>query len=266
MKNLLMFLVFSLITVVFLGSFTVNTGETAIVVSKTHHNTYYNKPGLYFALPFFNTVNLIYMNNREAIVSLGLNSESGNNYVKQNIESGNKQIVIDLLVNWHVNSATDYFSVLQKNGQVDFNKNLVDNISNSLLRKIHGQNISSLNQLNSILNDAQIIKNLGVSLDSVNIVSVDFIDNASAAKAIVVDSDASNSTSHSILDMQNKMIESAYYQAQMIKTDTEINQAMKYHQIETENPKFYNYFRLIDVYKTSSKDKLDVPAFNKLYH
>lgn len=264
MKNILMLIGLGLITLIFLGSFTVNESENAIVVSQNHHTTNYNKPGLYFALPFYNTVNLIYMSNREAIVSIALAPESGNKYVKSDLQSGSNQILVDLLVNWHVANSSDYFQNLKKIGQVDFNKNLVDNILNSLLHKINGQGLLKLNQLSDILDKSVNIQKLGISLDSISIVSINFAQ--MDIKQALTESQSTVYKNNSTLDLQNKMIESAYYQAQIIKTAAEINQANKYDQIKKANPKFYNYFRLIDVYKTSAKDKLDVPAFDKLYH
>lgn len=267
MKNIIILLALGLITAIFLGCFTVNTGENAIVSGKLKKEHYYANPGLYFMLPGLEHVDYIYMNNREAVVSLILDSESMGIYqiVNDNKESSSQTMKISLLVNWHVTTGGKYYKYLQKNGQLNFNKAINENISDRLLAKINGLDMQSLNQLNGIISSSINIAELGISLDQISIISVEPIYNISNTEEITAPSAVNNIIPNSNLEMQNKMIESAYYQAATIKTQAEIYQAEAYNHIKKANPKFYNYFRLIDVYKNSAKSKLDVPPFDRLY-
>jgi modulator of FtsH protease HflC len=268
MKNLVV-LLFLVIAFIFAGCFTVNSGENAIVTSKIQATKYYSKPGLYFSVPFADKVNLIYMNNREALLNINLSEESGNNYKLKESSSSldQKGLRIAVLVNWHVVNGQDYYKALQKNGQIEFNKMLFDNIYKNFLDKINGLSVESLNNISKIDIAPIIITNMSVSIDSIRVLSVGFYSEKNeepvmknTKESVEVDTNSSD------LDLQNKMIESAYYQAANIKTQTEIYQAKMYNTIKKENTKFYNYFRLINVYKNSAKSKSDVPSFDSLYH
>lgn len=269
MKNFVILIFLCGVAFICLGSFTVNVGENAFVISKIDKTRYYDKPGLYFAIPIVEKVDYIYVNNREAVFSTILTVESSDGYklFVNNQESSTRAIKISLLTNWHVDNAKDYYNYLQKNGQLNFNQSLVENISNVLLERINGLAIESLNQLNTIVDHSMNLPTIGVNLDKISILSVEPVDNTVPSPEILVESVAKSPIhNNSSLDLQNKMIESAYYQAAMIKTQTEIEEARAYGEIKKESPKFYNYFRLINVYKDSAKNKADVPPFKSLYY
>lgn len=269
MKNFIILIFLCGVAFISLGAFTVNVGENALVVSKINKTRYYDKPGLYFALPIVEKVDYIYVNNREAVFSTILTIESIGVYrvFVNNQESSTKALKISFLSNWHVSNGKTYYSYLQKNGQLNFNQSLVENISNTLLDRINGLSIESLNQLNLIVDNSINLPTMGTSLDKISILSVEQVDNTVSLPENIVESVVAKiTTPSSPLDLQNKMIESAYYQASRIKTQTEIEEARAYDRIKKENLKFYNYFRLINVYKDSAKSKADVPPFKNLYY
>jgi len=265
LRNFFILIFLGLITFVFWGCFTVNSSENAIVLSQSGKTRCYTKPGLYFRIPIYEQVELIYMNNREAFLSIVVNPESGNNYKNFDSKIESQVVKVDLLVNWHVTNPRAYRNLLVQNGQISFDKMLFENISKILLIRIHGLDVGGINQLQQILPANLVLAQMGLSLDNISITSTEFVQNNLVAtapdvpKPRVIDENAS-------IDLQNKMIESSFYQAEAIKTQTEIYQARMYDKIKRQNPKFYNYFRLIDVYKNSAKSKADVPPLNKLYY
>jgi hypothetical protein len=68
-----------------------------------------------------------------------------------------------------------------------------------------------------------------------------------------------------VLDNLPISLESAYYQAQILKTNTEIEQAKMYQSISNQEPRFYKYFRKLQMYKTNAKSKNDLPPLDELY-
>jgi hypothetical protein len=98
---------------------------------------------------------------------------------------------------------------------------------------------------------------LGVSIDQVNLLNIKFIDEIPPP----VKTDASTpKTSQS--DVAN--LESAYYQASLIKSRTKLNVDVINQSMQIKDPKFYEYFKTLKTYEQDAKTKADVPPLSQI--
>lgn len=262
MKQLLLLLI---VAVLFLlaGVFTVNMGQNAIVTNTLNKHESQYQPGIHFVWPLIEQIDYVYMNNREGMLTIPVDFG----------ESGSVQV--DILMNWHVVNSAKYLQLINKSNETGFNKLLTGVVVNVVHDYAESSSLIAFNQVTDLLPGPIPLNDLGVSLDKLTIANVgmlaDRTDDGSQVQQVNstqiqnTSSDAQTTTLDSSHDNANMMIESAYYAAQKIKTDAEIKQAALYSQIKKEDRKFYDYFRLIDVYKNSAISKADVPPFKQLY-
>ncbi|HMT03116.1 MAG TPA: SPFH domain-containing protein [Burkholderiales bacterium] len=225
------------------GVFTVDERENVVLTDYRNNHIVYAK-GIHFALPLINHINYIFMNQRNFLFEIS----------KQLTTKELNQIKLNILVNWHVVNPITYLSVVKKYGSTEFNNIL----AKELILKV--ESFVSSNTLNHI-NQKREINNMPIQLDNLGIIVEKLeIENLSLLPPPELSSGSSS------VNNKQKLIKDAYYQAQQIKTDTQVEEAKLYSQIKNKNPKFYDYFRKIEIYKASAKSRSEVPSLKQLYN
>lgn len=248
MRMIIILILFVLI-VGTLGVFTVSPREYALVSNHWHKEQMYTT-GVHFAFPGIDTVKYVYMNERSSVLTIP----------KTITVDGQANVKTEVLINWHVVKPLLYLNSLQKLEMVGFNKELVKNILDAIQNNHQASDLLFLNQSGSLLNAPLIINQLGIVIDKVA------INNLIVVSLPIAKNIESQQVAPNILTVSNSLqIESAYYKAQAIKTQTEILQAKMYQQIQQQNPKFYDYFRKVEIYKNTAKSKADIPSLQQLY-
>ncbi len=225
------------------GVFTVDDRENVVLTDyRNNHKVYV--VGTHFALPLINHINYIFMNQRNFLLEIS----------KQLTTKDLSKIKLNILVNWHVINPIIYLSVVKKYGSTEFN-NLVDK---ELILKV--ESFAASNTLSHI-NQKKEINDMPIQLDNLGIIVEKLeIENLFLLPLPELLSGVSN------VNNKQKLIKDAYYQAQQIKTDTQVEEARLYSQIKNKNPKFYDYFRKIEIYKASAKSRSEIPPLKQLYN
>ena len=266
MKKL--FLTAVIVVVILLtGVLTVNVGQNAVVYNSLSKRERVLAPGIYFTLPFIEQTTYIYMTNRSSVVVLPVKFIDGGN------------ATVSMLVVWHVTSPAVYLDVVN-HGHNSVEQGLTAIVTQVVQSYATRASLAVFNGMQILAVDPATTNNLGVSLDSITINTIvqPVVNNTARGDTPQAESQQmvmptmvaaapSNVVNGSsiVATPDRLMIESAYYSAQKIKTATEIQEAALYNQIKVKDQKFYNYFRLIDVYRNSASSKAEVPPLEKLY-
>ncbi len=237
-------LVLLLFIVIVSGVFTVDERENAVLIDYSKQHIVY-LPGIHFALPLINQINYVFINERSSFFEVPqlLNTKDLN------------KVKLSVLINWHVIDPIIYLNIIKKYGSNEFNKELTKELSLKIESFAMEYTLAHLNQIEKINEFPVKLSSLGIIVDSLLIENLSLLPQTSLV-----------TESKSLSENKQKVIEAAYYKAQGIKTATQIEEAQLYNQIKNKNPKFYEYFRKIDIYKTSAKSKNEVPPLKQLYN
>ncbi len=286
MKNLLVILVMAIIIFLFVGIFTVNQNQVAVVSNNYTTTQQIYTAGIHWYTPIWQNVDYVYTNNRSSVVSLG------DNLLTQDKQS----VTMSLLVSWEV---IDPIAYLSKQKMPDGDVNLSSVITKEIRAQI--ESLVATSDLSQLNDDITLISSINTELakygikitvvDTISLWSNTLLANNSM-ESIVIQGNVSTQEESSLLisnsiqstitqddittqpnmEMQQKFavanslsIESAFNEANRIKTDTAIQEAQIYKEIRAQNPKLYNYMRQMDVYRQTSKSKADIPPLGKLY-
>lgn len=275
MKKLIVFLLV-LFSFLSLGIIIVDERQNAVVTNVFSHKQQVLPKGLHFILPGIERVSYVFMNQREAAVTVMLNFND-----TATVEAG-------ILVVWHVTNPAKYLNYFIKD---EFNKQLTEEVLRITASRVQSTNLSTFNQLHNLLVSPLYIEKLGIVITEIlpnelslisrpKTVAGSISSNAEDAENVtknessqnmpVVESTIDNS-GYALRNGSNDgddlfIIESAYYQAQMIKVQTEIEQAKMLAPLQEKDQHFYNYYRELQIYKDSAKSKQDMPPLDKLYH
>lgn len=235
------------IGIFFFGIITVDERQNAIVKNVITKNESILTPGLHFSWPLIERVSYIFMNKRSGLLTMQVNFE-----IVTNVEVG-------AVVEWVVIEPKVYYAAIKND---TFSKGLAQKVKQVLDIRAKTTNLSTFNQLNNLLTDPQIETGLGIEIFKISPAELKVNE-----VEIVKSSDAINEKGNITIDNHNSVtqIESAYYQAQMIKTQTEIEQAKMFQPLEEKSPKFYSFFRKLQIYKTAAKSKKDMPPLEEIY-
>lgn len=207
------------------------------------------KSGIHFVWPFINRVGYIFMNQRTAAVTVMLNFSDG-----QTVEAG-------MLIDWQVVDPVKYLAYAVTD---DFNKELTSRVFQITSSRVRSTNLSTFNQLHNLLSKPVYENDLGIVIidilpNELNLVVKPTAEVSPILAPIVTTESTTWKADNSLA------IESAYYQAQLIKTQTEIEQARMLAPLEEDDPRFYKYFRKLQIYKDSAQSKQDLPELDGLY-
>lgn len=248
MKKL--FLIF-IIFFIFLYSsiFSVKGYQVAIATNSLTKSEKVFKLGSYFMLPFIEKVTYINLNHQTSLLSTPVVVD------KQNYN-------INIAVDWYITSPLQYYNYIKVNSETDVSKIISLNIKNKLSDTLTSvATLDELNQLQSVINKAIYIKDLGVTINSATVIKVTLLQNSITQTPPPTINN--NTTSPAINN--TRLIESAYYISQKIRDQTAIEEANLYKSIENKDPRFYEYFRKLETYKENSTSKEDIPPLDKLY-
>ncbi len=207
------------------------------------------KPGIHFVWPFINRIGYVFMNQRKAAVTVMLNFSEG-----QTVEAG-------MLVDWQVVDPVKYLEYAIAD---DFTKELTALVFKITASRVQSTNLSTFNQLHNLLSQPAYENDLGIVIIDILPNELNLVVKPTAEVAPILTSLAV--TESMPLEIDNSLaIESAYYQAQLIKTQTEMEQARMLAPLEEDDPRFYMYFRKLQIYKDSAQSKQDLPELGSLY-
>ncbi|MCX8515158.1 MAG: SPFH domain-containing protein [Burkholderiales bacterium] len=222
---------------------TVYERQMGVVVNQISHKNYILNPGLHIVLPLIETDSIIDLNPHNVVVTTNVALAN-----KSNIE-------ISVTGQWQVVDALKYYLATSKSN--NFDQLIANNIMQVINNRANTTNLFTLNQLNNLLLAPVSLTQLGVVITSITINQINLAALSSNARG------ASDNNVQSQPD--TALIESAYYTAQEIKTQTGIEQAKMMEQIQNKDDKFFNYFRKLQVYKDSAKSKQEMPSLDQLY-
>ena len=286
MKNLLVILGLAIIIFLFIGVFTVNQNQVAIVSNNYTPTQQIYNAGIHWYTPIWQNVDYVYTNKRSSVVSLG------DNLLTQDKQS----VTMSLLVSWEVIDPAAYLSTQKTpDGEVNLSSIMTNEIRTQIESLVATSDLSQLNDNITLMDSINTeLAKYGIKINAVDTISLwsNTLLANNSTESIVVQGNVvtqeesalliSNSVQSASMqdniatqrnmEMQRKVvvanslsIESAFNKANQIKTDTTIQEAQIYKEIRAQNPKLYNYMRQIDVYHQTSKSKADIPPLEKLY-
>lgn len=252
MMKKIVLLITLIISILLFGIISIDERQNVVVTNLVSKNKYTLTPGLHFVWPGIEQVNYIFMNQRDAEFTTMLTFDNNTN------------VEVSSVVLWKVVNPLVYFEQNSKLQITGFNKVLAQNVLQIVMTRAKSTNLSTFNQLNNLLSDELPLKDLGIIITSIAPNELRIVTPVSVA-APVKKIEASEAIKIDQPRIVQIPIESAYYQAQMIKTQAEIQQANMLQQLEEKDPKFYSYFRKLQIYKNSAKSKQDMPPLEDLY-
>jgi regulator of protease activity HflC (stomatin/prohibitin superfamily) len=244
----LMILLLLLGVILLAGTFTVSERETAVVTSYRHQQQVYPR-GIHFAWPGISSVRCIYINERNSILTIPVK-------FSQPIES---EMQVEVLVEWQVTQPIKYLNQLSQLGTLGLNNLLVEEVA-KVLAEAKLTDLNQFNQQNSLIHAPVNLASLGIRVDRIKITKLKHLPRLLKTQLY---------TKPVKLEPQvvsTQVIESAYYKVQMIKAQTEIDEENLYQQLKAQNPKFYAYFRQIELYRNKAESVADIPPLQQLYN
>ncbi|HLX53927.1 MAG TPA: hypothetical protein VKR58_08295, partial [Aquella sp.] len=94
-------------------------------------------------------------------------------------------------------------------------------------------------------------------IDKLSLLNIKFIDEV--VLPVKVDASAIKSVKN-----EDTNLESAYYQANLIKTKAKLDVDVINQSMQIKDPKFYEYFKTLKTYEQEAKTKADVPPLSQL--
>ena len=251
--------IYILMIILFIGlyssAFTVKDSGVAIVTNSYNNSRQMYTTGMYLTLPFIQQVNYVEVNQRSSVFVIPFTINSVNNLTDtQESVTNDHNYQIKTLISWHITQPIIYFEYMQKKSDTGISKILAINVESSVITQLKQiTDATKLNQLQNILNAPLFLSTIGGVMDNLSIINITKITNAT-------ESALQNNIPDNI-----PAIESAYYFAQKTKDQTSMAEINLYHQIENKNPRFYEYFRALELYKTNAKSKSELPPLTQLY-
>jgi hypothetical protein len=239
-KKIVVLILFSLIFLTF-GTINVDERQSVVVTNIINKKQSIIAPGLHFVWPFIDRVDYIFINKREALFTI-------NTQFKDNVN-----VELSTLLQWQVINPLIYLAQA-----ANFHKLLGERVTNIVHSRIATTDLSTFNQLNDLITDPLVESDLGIKIIRVSLSQLKIMSIPVPALPIPINKPY-------VLDNLPISLESAYYQAQILKTNTEIEQAKMYQSISNQEPRFYKYFRKLQMYKTNAKSKNDLPPLDELY-
>jgi membrane protease subunit HflC len=250
-----------------MSMFTVDQRERAIVFQLGEVKEVITTPGLHFKWPFIQNVRFF-----DARI-LTLDTPDAERY----ITSEKKNLLVDTFVKWKINDAKQFYKSVGDETQA---QTRISQTVNATLREEFGkhtvQEVVSEDRdtiMKAVRERAnQDAKQIGVEIIDVRLKRVDLPQEVSDSVYKRMDAERKSvanqlrsegsAASERIRDEADKerevIIANAYKDAQRIKGEGDAKAAAAYAQAYSQNPEFYAFYRSLEAYRSSFKDRSDV--------
>jgi len=247
--------------------FTVDQRERAIVFQLGEVKEVITTPGLNFKWPLIQNVR--YFDAR----ILTLDTPDAERY----ITSEKKNLLVDTFVKWKINDARQYYKSVGDEAQA---QTRISQTVNATLREEFGkhtvQEVVSEDRdvIMKVVRERanQDAKQIGVEIIDVRLKRVDLpqevsdsvykrmdAERKSVANQLRSEGSASSERIRAEADKEREVIvANAYKEAQRIKGEGDAKAAAAYAQAYGQNPEFYAFYRSLEAYRSSFKDRSDV--------
>jgi membrane protease subunit HflC len=258
------------ITIIMLAAstFTVDQREHAIVFRLGEIVSIKKEPGLYFKTPLIENVR--FFDNR----ILTLNVQEADRF----ITSEKKNVLVDSFIKWKIIDPAKYY-VSVKGDEVQAERRISQTVNDGLRaefgkRTIHDVVSGERTEIMQILTERadRDLRSLGIQILDVRLRRVDLPKEVSESVYQRMDAErksvanelrsqgfaASEKIRADAEKQRDIIIAEAYKEAQKLKGDGDAKAAEIYANAYGKNPEFYAFYRSIEAYKNSFKDKSDV--------
>lgn len=257
----------ALIVLASMSMFTVDQRERAIVFQLGEVKEVITTPGLHFKWPFIQNVR--YFDSR----ILTLDTPDAERY----ITSEKKNLLVDTFVKWRIIDARQYYKSVGDEARAETR---ISQTVNATLREEFGKR--TVQEVVSEDRDAimkivreranQDAKQIGVGIIDVRLKRVDLpqevsdsvykrmeAERKSVANQLRSEGAAASERIRAEADKEREVIiANAYKDAQRIKGEGDAKAAAAYAQAYSQNPEFYAFYRSLEAYRSSFKDRSDV--------
>lgn len=250
------------------STYTVDQREHAIVFRLGEIVSIKKEPGLYFKTPLIENVR--FFDNR----ILTLNVQEADRF----ITSEKKNVLVDSFIKWKIIDPAKYY-VSVKGDEVQAERRISQTVNDGLRaefgkRTIHDVVSGERTEIMQILTERadRDLRSLGIQILDVRLRRVDLPKEVSESVYQRMDAErksvanelrsqgfaASEKIRADAEKQRDIIIAEAYKEAQKLKGDGDAKAAEIYANAYGKNPEFYAFYRSIEAYKNSFKDKSDV--------
>ena len=250
------------------STFTVDQREHAIVFRLGEIVSIKKEPGLYFKTPLIENVR--FFDNR----ILTLNVQEADRF----ITSEKKNVLVDSFIKWKIIDPAKYY-VSVKGDEVQAERRISQTVNDGLRaefgkRTIHDVVSGERTEIMQILTERadRDLRSLGIQILDVRLRRVDLPKEVSESVYQRMDAErksvanelrsqgfaASEKIRADAEKQRDIIISEAYKEAQKLKGDGDAKAAEIYANAYGKNPEFYAFYRSVEAYKNSFKDKSDV--------
>ena len=250
------------------STFTVDQREHAIVFRLGEIVSIKKEPGLYFKTPLIENVR--FFDNR----ILTLNVQEADRF----ITSEKKNVLVDSFIKWKIIDPAKYY-VSVKGDEVQAERRISQTVNDGLRaefgkRTIHDVVSGERTEIMQILTERadRDLRSLGIQILDVRLRRVDLPKEVSESVYQRMDAErksvanelrsqgfaASEKIRADAEKQRDIIVAEAYKEAQKLKGDGDAKAAEIYANAYGKNPEFYAFYRSIEAYKNSFKDKSDV--------
>ena len=250
------------------STFTVDQREHAIVFRLGEIVSIKKEPGLYFKTPLIENVR--FFDNR----ILTLNVQEADRF----ITSEKKNVLVDSFIKWKIIDPAKYY-VSVKGDEVQAERRISQTVNDGLRaefgkRTIHDVVSGERTEIMQILTERadRDLRSLGIQILDVRLRRVDLPKEVSESVYQRMDAErksvanelrsqgfaASEKIRADAEKQRDIIVAEAYKEAQKLKGDGDAKAAEIYANAYGKNPEFYAFYRSVEAYKNSFKDKSDV--------
>jgi membrane protease subunit HflC len=260
---------FVLLVLLSMTAYTVDQRQYALVFRLGKIVDVKKEPGLYFKLPFIQSVK--YFENR--IVTLDWEKPA------KFITSENKYMLVDSFVKWRIVDPAKYYVSIREGGEAAAEDRLAKVINAGLrtefgLRTVHdviaGERTAVMNNLRKTADKEA--RQIGVQVYDVRLKRVDYSEEISKsvfdrmiseririAKQLRADGERASEVIRADADKQHEVIiAEAFRKAEKTKGDGDAIATKIYADAYGKDAEFYAFYRSMEAYKKSFKDKSDI--------
>ena len=239
-KKLIVLIILAVV-ILTLGVISVDSRQNVVITNMISKKESVLSPGLHFAWPMVERIDYVFMNKRDGLFSTNV------------VFMDKTKADVSVAIQWQVIDPQKFLSVRD-----NFHKSLAQKIANIVDTRVNTMDLSTFNQLNDLITEPLVVNDLGIlilniSLNQLKIVSINdkMLAESDIESAPIVSSDSS--------------IESAYFAAQMLKINTEIEKDKMYQALSDKESDFYSYFRVLQFYKMNVKKPEDLPPLDQIF-
>jgi|GEM_PF-4510120 len=275
MRKVIM-LILVLLIVLFTATIVVDERQNAVITNYNGKQRI-EKSGIHFAWPIWDKVTYVFINERASLLTLAVNEsevgsnqsaeDQGNNKLRHPVVVGalkqdhapevSKSLSIEVLISYHVTNPVEYLAAVRRLDKTGISEEIAKILITDLTNKIKTSTLSKINQEGMFSADPTKFGDMGVRVDQINLLSIKFLDEL----PLPVKAESSVMMSSKKDDVN---LESAYYQASLIKSKTKLNVDVIYQSMQIKDPKFYEYFKTLKTFEQDAKTKSDVPPLSQI--